>query len=703
MVLGVSRSRIRSDAAGLFTVKPSPVKFSVAADWMNERGTVRFESSADLVGGFPGYAERGCQLESARLTITNSYLLVDEGQPAGFGLPLRWIEGTTIIQRSGRHDNALRIFYRERGLPRSFTMRFGSNRLSSRGANRSARAQHELHSAGLEDRFANEPPIEPNFKLPWEESGGCETEHAIWTGKAMAPLQVGAETTPSEVWLTTKSLIWGGGAGDGLNRIPLTLLMDVTTERLRDRAGTPAVYVSIGDGRTGRFEIPFVFNLHEVPDRNFRERGAFQVGLSSRGLPEGRVAATWQPWRVDPGQQVRAGDEAPIDSFDLLGVEISPHVLAGEAHEEAARTFTPFIVLTEADSPIETESDTPIELAGAAGLSMETPIEETVSDSQSIDGQLEAIDRPVAVIQEMSPETTIMVEATDVVVAAVAFEPPTSEDKEPVGSTSTSAALVVDLGEQIVPLEIEAVLDIASDEELDAPSSIDEQHSLAAKIVAALSEVELEKDPTERFIPRAIDSSTEAPASDDVVLAEWSAGTPVHDQVPVDLQLTESWAEPRDVAANVAPERESDEVVSVSSVRVADERIADQERPADAGANNLWVDVRSYEACAIGALAEALRAIDNRIEGDAALMLSEHVPGSWEQSRAEVEIRELAARGAVSTAEAKARRERVLVLGDVSVRLRTLVELFDGGYLSAEELEAKRSQLVKRLSLALIP
>jgi hypothetical protein len=116
-----------------------------------------------------------------------------------------------------------------------------------------------------------------------------------------------------------------------------------------------------------------------------------------------------------------------------------------------------------------------------------------------------------------------------------------------------------------------------------------------------------------------------------------------------------------------------------------------------------WAAVKKYEEAAVGALAEALRVIDDRVAGNRETRLSEAAPSSLDQANAIAEITTMSAQSQISGDEAKAKRDRLMSLGDVSVRLRTLVELFDTDFLTSEELEAKRSKLVKQLSGVLLP
>ena len=690
MVLGLNRSRLRSDASGLFAVRPSPIKLIQTGDWATERGAVLFESNADLLGGFPGYADRGCRLENVRLVVTESYLLIDEGLANGFGLPIRWIEGTALVQHSGKSDSALRIFYRERGAPHCFTIRFGASRLGSRGVSRSQRVQQVLLSTGLTDRFAADAPQEPNFTLPWDQTREFESENAIWTGRATAPLQVGSENIASDVWLTTKSLIWGGGAGNGLNRIPLTLLMDLVSTRIKDRAGTPVVYISIGDARTGRFELPFIFDLHAPPDRNFRERGAFLVGLRSRGLPDGKPAATLQPWRIDSGSRASTEDDAldlgSIDDRDVAAVaapDDAPTDVGGVARAVIRRLNA------------EVRPDAPINQMTEAHFN-EPSLEPAMTNIEGAQGQrftaVDSIEAPVSTLSGENANgaeiagTTVHVTVEEIV--QVVAEPWFVDLERP----------IVPLGENLVTAHRDLT------EVIDLATTIN-QASLAAIIDAALNEIEVEKDSTEPFQTILAENDVVATPADDLLLAEWSVPEEVVVDESHDRELAESRSEggaPEQVL-ETAEAPPVDQVIS-ESIEQRKTSSIDVEVPTEGRvAMDLWSVVRRYEESALGALAEALRVIDDRAEGKTGPKLSESSPSSFEQAQAVAEIENLVANGIVSAGKGKTRRERLTTLGDVCVRLRTLIELYDSGFLTEQELETKRAKLVKVLSDALIP
>jgi hypothetical protein len=593
-----------------------PMTLQPARDWATERGATLFEASAEIIGGFPGYSDRGCQFDNALLRITERFLIVDDGLPRGFAIPLGWIEGTTLVSQPNRDDYALRVFYRIEGTPRLFTIRFRANRIGARGPRRSLRAREVLHEAGILDRFAADPPLQPYFTLPWDQTREFEHENVIWTGRASAPRFIGGELAPSEIWLTTKSLIWGSGDGEGINRIPLQLLMDLVNTRLRDRLGTPVIYVAIGDETTGRYELPFAFDLHTPPDRNFRERGAFLVGLRSRGIADGATAPYHQPWRSNlisaepPPEEFDHSDENEPEGIDepaaLLKIDQAP-------------TDEPIVVPFKVDAP------------------WSTPDDDAVIQP---DFGTEPVRRPGGIASRFLRQP---IAAADEQVEEPANQP-FFVNYEP---TPT--------------LELE---------------QIDESQTDIAQVIAAPAALDEDEDPTEPFA--VISATTDAPA-DDVVLAEWSATTSVELE-PADRPITESWspaaAEPADV-----PEAAAEPFLPLTT--------------------EPWAAVRHYEELAVGGLSEALRVIDDCVAGQCGAPLAEHAPSSWDQARALAELKDLTNRGELSEEAARRRKERLLALGETCVRLRTLIELRDHGFLSVEDLDQKRLALVNALSATL--
>jgi hypothetical protein len=326
MAFGLSRLQPRSARPPLEPISDSPV--NQAQSWLDQRGVVLFEALADVMGGFPGYADQGGELPGVTVRVTERFLLVDEGKPHGFGIPVQWLDGALFVNDPEREDPDLRLMYGDGAKPRIFTIRFRPNRLAVRGGKRAERAQDALVAAGLTDSIALAPPDAPDFSLSWDQTHEFDDESVIWSGHAAAPVRIGEELAPSEVWLSTNSLIWGSSDGEGLNRLPVSSLSDFNANRMKDRLGTPAVHLGVTGERFGRYEVSFVFNQHETPDLNIRDRGGFLVGLRSRAIPEGATAPLWQPWRLDV---------LPASRRNEVVFEAAPSPLAPEAETPGVR------------------------------------------------------------------------------------------------------------------------------------------------------------------------------------------------------------------------------------------------------------------------------------------------------------------------------------------------------------------------------
>lgn len=298
--------------------------------WAAERGAVVWEATAEVVGGFPGYVGRGGRLQGAKVRLTERYLLVDEGRPHGFGIPLAWLLRAHAAAPSDRAtgEPPLRLAYADGVVTRWFTLRLRPSGLLRRRGGCVAGALETLRAAGVPDRADPSsplPPAAPNLAVSWDDSRRFAHENVIWSGQAAAPLAVGAETAAASVWLTTRSLIWSAATGPGVNRLPLDLVRNIVSAQLDDRAGTPVAVVAVGADSGDLHQILFRFDHHASADRNLRERGAFVVGLRSRGIPLGAPAPLLQPWRP----QTAAPPPAPARS---------PH---GNARDATASTPPP--------------------------------------------------------------------------------------------------------------------------------------------------------------------------------------------------------------------------------------------------------------------------------------------------------------------------------------------------------------------------
>lgn len=326
MVLNLDRARLHLD-------DPLDGAIEEAGDrssWSQRRGATHWEGAADVVGGFPGFVPRGARLEGAALRITERYLLVDEGRAHGFGLPIASLTDAAIVEAEGMAEPAVRLAYRDGAIVRSFHLRFRASLFLLRAPRRAERALAALHRVGVLDRLGDPASALPATALTWLETGQFHGENVVWHGRATALLGRGVDRVLADVWLTTRSLIWGSAPGDGVWRLALTDIVDVVPGRIEDRAGTPVAYVTARGGGDERIELPFIFDADSHVERNQRERGAFLVGLRARGISLGVGAPLRQPWSLDVRPKVSlvvvpdAARQLPTDAPCLTRASTPP-------------------------------------------------------------------------------------------------------------------------------------------------------------------------------------------------------------------------------------------------------------------------------------------------------------------------------------------------------------------------------------------
>jgi hypothetical protein len=101
-----------------------------------------------------------------------------------------------------------------------------------------------------------------------------------------------------------------------------------------------------------------------------------------------------------------------------------------------------------------------------------------------------------------------------------------------------------------------------------------------------------------------------------------------------------------------------------------------------------------YLADAERTINEVNEAIDRRLAGQPALSLRATPPSSDDQAKALAELLELTGSDYYSFEQARSVKSRITRLGEISVRLRSLIELCNAGHLTAQEVGHKRDTLV---------
>ncbi len=398
MVLGIVRERARQVAPE--AVEPlAPSDRHSEGGWRAERGRVRMECQVDVIGGFPGSASYGGRLDGAQLRITDRYLLVDEGRAHGFGLPIGWLCGARPVAQFDRPDAALRLRYLDGAVGRGFVLKFRGALLQLRGSRRAEQALAALRAVGLPENAVGAASADPGLHLDWEEAARYEQENVIWSGAVTAPIGTGLERGACNIWLTTRSVIWGSGTGKGIYRAGLEQIRDVAAVDTRGRTTTPALIVGVEDAAGDRHDLTLLFN-RQTPERDIRERGACLVGLRSRGIPLGVPPSPVQPWQPvslvlpDPPTPPRSepitvepppadlnssplSADPPVDSTDdLPSVAATPNLLSANVTTDAPQVVEPGPLPIVAGFP----PDAPGDLEESPLAAAPSPLEERADD-----------------------------------------------------------------------------------------------------------------------------------------------------------------------------------------------------------------------------------------------------------------------------------------------------------------------------------
>ncbi len=292
MVLGRSRVKTQPAFPRALTAQPS--------HW-HATGAPLYEATVDLTGAFPGYIEHGARFDHGRLAVYPHGLAINEGRTNGFFLAFDRIIASDEDAIEFDDEPVIRIRYRDGGDTRLFSIRPRAPRLMLR--NGGGRRASKLHTLLLEQGVAGGPVDDipgDAFLTHWGETDAFGHETMVWHGHVSASLLLTGERAPCDVFITSKSIVWGKDARSPISRVPLHLIRDVTPGHGGARDNHPAAFIGIGDGEFDRVEFSFVFDSYDSPDRNALERSAFIVHLRSRNVALNHPQAPDQPWMRAP-------------------------------------------------------------------------------------------------------------------------------------------------------------------------------------------------------------------------------------------------------------------------------------------------------------------------------------------------------------------------------------------------------------------
>ena len=276
---------------------------SVSRNWAATRGAVLWEGAVDLAGSFPGFASWGSRAQSVHLTLTDRFVLVDEGTDYGFGLPIGWLSAAQaltgvepIAMESGDH---LRVCYLDGNRVRGFSLRVRGGRFGSRSGRRANQLRAAAMSLGLASATPSTDlllPPEHDLSLDWDAFASFESEPVIWTGRAVMPIGSGLESAVCDVWLTSASLIWGASSRAGIYRIATGSLDRIT--KTETPAYEPVIYWTVGGSHQTSVDLPMIFAQPNRNDPGPATRESLVELLEAHGHRIDVPASPPQPWRT---------------------------------------------------------------------------------------------------------------------------------------------------------------------------------------------------------------------------------------------------------------------------------------------------------------------------------------------------------------------------------------------------------------------
>ena len=315
---------VRLDATARHRLTP-------AEGWESLRGEVLARATIELVGGFPGSAAHANRLRQARLTITESWLVVNDGRADGFAIPYELIESLTVVPGSARSRYAIQIRHRDGNDHRSFYLKFPDAVWPFRAGDDALRLATLLCQLDIVACQLAPSANRKRLAMTLPEVRAAALETMVWSGIVSGPVGgwLGQDRAACQVWLTTTSFIWQRIAGSGINRIPLSDLTSAVTGTWTDKGPFPVVMITIHDEAGDRHDLPFVFDASNRTDQNRRDCAAMLGGLRMRDIPVSSQARPMRPW-LDIASLLAAADVSTVKVDRSVPMPQIAPVSAGE-------------------------------------------------------------------------------------------------------------------------------------------------------------------------------------------------------------------------------------------------------------------------------------------------------------------------------------------------------------------------------------
>lgn len=270
-------------------------------EWEAMRGAVLVRVPVTIIGAFPGSLRRSQLIERAELTVSEFFFTFAEGTAEGFAIAVDDIVDLTIVPDPDGHMRALRMRYvaeQETGCIQTFT-------IAATGFRRIAKFKSILSLAAAadivvtaHDPAANRPR---SLAISWPHVRRFSNELMVWSGTACGPVGgwLASARADCRVWMTTHSFFWCDVAGNGVNRVPVGDMLDVTLDLDSD---TPVLAIAIRDGDGCRQDLLFGFDRREYGDAAEDACRSLADALHLHGVVLRNEPAPVVPWR--PGYRL---------------------------------------------------------------------------------------------------------------------------------------------------------------------------------------------------------------------------------------------------------------------------------------------------------------------------------------------------------------------------------------------------------------
>jgi hypothetical protein len=290
---GVDRLVIAmADAMPAFR-RPASRADRIPARWVMERGAVIASAPVNVLGGFPGSLRAMNRLVAASLLITDRYLVVGEGTPDGFALPIGRILAVARVRPSAHANPGLVIHYQDGPGVGTFGLDFRGIARGRSGRCRADDAFAALREAGVRPFRAQHLARSPRLAMTWQQAQAHAGEDLVWSGTAIGSIGgwFGMQQSGCRIWLTAESLFWTCATADGVNRMPVASIIEA-----RDGVGD-RILVSMRDHAGHRYDLAFDLAVDGQLNAGREQRTRLLNALASLGIAVGAAARPFAPWR----------------------------------------------------------------------------------------------------------------------------------------------------------------------------------------------------------------------------------------------------------------------------------------------------------------------------------------------------------------------------------------------------------------------